>query len=147
MVQLLIDLHLAEAKIIERRYREQDSAHWDYHQEEKKIFRLYRVDSSQYAQSYAFYAKNAEQLKQIYAAVVDSLSYRENIARNESPNPKQKSAPTTDGSLTPPPSRELVPRSIDSVLANPAEVRQLPDSLRRLRKRRLQELRPQNKPR
>ncbi|GAB4402064.1 MAG: hypothetical protein OHK0053_25630 [Microscillaceae bacterium] len=147
MVQLLIDLHLAEAEIIERRYREQDSAYWDYYQMEKKIFRRYQVDSLQYARSYAFYAKKAEQLKQIYAAVVDSLSYRENIARNESTKPGAKKTSSSGSSFPATQTGDSIPKTIDSFSINPAEARRLPDSLRRLRKRRLQELRPQNKPR
>ncbi len=78
MTSILIEMHLAEAYIIESRFKIEDSARVAFKQMEKEIFKKYNTDSSRYARSYQYYALNIEKLDKIYSAVVDSLSEREN---------------------------------------------------------------------
>lgn len=81
MSSILTDLHLAEAYILESRYRNEDTARVAYTQLEKEVFKKYKTDSLTYAKSYRFYARNVTELNEIYNAVVDTLSYRESVAK------------------------------------------------------------------
>lgn len=77
MTSILIEMHLAEAYIIESRFRNEDSARVAFKKMEEDIFKKYNTDSSRYARSYQYYAINIEKLDKIYANVVDSLNAKE----------------------------------------------------------------------
>lgn len=81
MVAILIDIHIAEAEIIEKQYvHGDDSANVAYQKDEKKIFKKHKIDSLTYNRSFNYYAQNMNLLDEIYGIVVDSLSYRETLA-------------------------------------------------------------------
>ncbi|NJO00762.1 MAG: DUF4296 domain-containing protein [Bacteroidia bacterium] len=82
MVNLLIDIHLAEARIEEQRFRNQDSAMMTYLALEEEVFARHQVDSATYKRSMAFYVSHMPLLDSIYQGVVDSLIYRENVLKS-----------------------------------------------------------------
>jgi hypothetical protein len=78
MINILIDIHIAEAKAGGASLRSQDSATVYYKVLEGDVFKKHGVDSTTYYNSYRYYMRNIKEMDQIYAAVVDSLSLREN---------------------------------------------------------------------
>ncbi len=78
MINILIDIHIAEAKASGASLRSQDSVTVYYKTLEQDVFKKHGVDSTTYYNSYRYYMANIKQMDQIYAAVVDSLSLREN---------------------------------------------------------------------
>jgi len=78
MINILIDIHVAEARAGGAALRSQDSSTVYYKVLEAEVFKKHGVDSTTYYNSYRYYMNNLKQMDQIYAAVVDSLSLREN---------------------------------------------------------------------
>lgn len=74
MVAFLVDLHLAEAKISYMGNSPVDSAEKMFRNYEAYLFEKHGIEDSVYLQSYEYYLAHMEQLDEIYAAVVDSLS-------------------------------------------------------------------------
>ena len=78
MINILIDIHIAEARAGGAALRSQDSSTVYYKVLEGDVFKKHGVDSTTYYRSYRYYMNNIKEMDQIYAAVVDSLSLREN---------------------------------------------------------------------
>ena len=76
MVQVLIDVHLAESTVSSRNMP-QDSAAVLYKMYENQIFQKHGVTDSLYRKSYKWYIENVEVMDDVYEEVVDSLSLRE----------------------------------------------------------------------
>ncbi len=74
MTSILIDLHLAEAKMSYTGSRNADSIEIIYRNYEYAIFEDHNVTDSVYFRSYEYYLDQMEEMEQIYSAVVDSLS-------------------------------------------------------------------------
>jgi cAMP phosphodiesterase len=83
MIGILIDIHLAEAKVGRLPFRSLDSSKALFRKMEHDIFKKHRTDTATYRKSFNFYLNNTAYLDEIYAAVVDSLSYRKNIGKVE----------------------------------------------------------------
>lgn len=83
MISLLIDIHLAEAKVGRLPFRSPDSSRVLFSKMELDIFKKHYVDTATYRRSFEFYLQNTAYLDAIYAAVIDSLSYRESISKME----------------------------------------------------------------
>lgn len=81
MISILIDIHLAEAKVGRLPFRSLDSSKVLFRKMELDIFKKHQTDTATYRKSFEFYLNNTAYLDDIYAAVVDSLSYRENIGK------------------------------------------------------------------
>lgn len=81
MVEILIDLHLSEARVGQFNFRTYDSTKALYSDYEMDIFKKYKVDSAAYNKSYQYYLQNTKMMEDIYTAVVDSLSLRENLMK------------------------------------------------------------------
>ncbi|MCS6821591.1 MAG: DUF4296 domain-containing protein [Microscillaceae bacterium] len=81
MVDILVDLHIAEAMVMEKNYASPDSAYATFQMMQSQILKWHQVDSLTYHQSYAFYLKDMKLLDEVYAAVVDSLSYKSAIGK------------------------------------------------------------------
>jgi len=81
MINILIDIHVAEAKANSASLRSQDSVAVYYKVLEREVFKKHGVDSVKYYSSYRYYMQHLKQMDQIYAAVVDSLSLRENSVK------------------------------------------------------------------
>lgn len=74
MVAFLVDLHLAEAKISYAGVGRADSTEQMFRNYEAYLFEKHNITDSVYYQSYEYYLAHMEQLDEIYASVVDSLS-------------------------------------------------------------------------
>jgi len=74
MTSILIDLHLAEAKMSYTGSRKADSIEIIYRNYEYAIFQDHSITDSVYFRSYEYYLDHMAEMEQIYAAVVDSLS-------------------------------------------------------------------------
>ena len=80
MVDIMIDIHLAEAGIQDLRLRK-DSAVKVFAAQEKYIFKKYGVSDSSFLRSYNFYLENPEMMEEMYTAVIDSLSLKQVLLR------------------------------------------------------------------
>ncbi|UXX79048.1 DUF4296 domain-containing protein [Reichenbachiella carrageenanivorans] len=73
MVELLIDIHILEARVDKLRLSN-DSAYAVYNTLERELFEKRGVDKPQYEVSYQYYLSNPILLDKIYTIVVDSLN-------------------------------------------------------------------------
>jgi hypothetical protein len=76
MVKILIDIHLAEAKVTQRGLPP-DSAIKTFQKSENDILRKNGTKPEIFKRSYDYYIHHLQGMDDIYAAVVDSLSFRE----------------------------------------------------------------------
>lgn len=83
MINILVDLHVLEQSIAYRSYTG-DSALRIYNEAAKEVYRKHAIDSLSFHTSYDHYLKNFAHMNEIYSAVVDTLSYREALARSTS---------------------------------------------------------------
>jgi hypothetical protein len=81
MINILTDIHIAEAKANRSQLRSYDSIQVYYKSLEKDVFKKYGVDTTVYKQSYAYYLEHMEVMDEIYTAVVDTLNMREAFNR------------------------------------------------------------------
>ncbi len=84
MVSFLVDLHLAEAKISYAGIGKADSTERMFRNYEAYLFKKHHITDSVYYQSYEYYLAQMDQLDEIYASVVDSLSVLDTIEKNKS---------------------------------------------------------------
>ena len=82
MTQVLIDIHLAEAKVAVRNLSP-DTAQMLYEIHKRKIYQDYKISPERFKESFDFYSRNLNEMDKIYEAVVDSLSLREGTGRLE----------------------------------------------------------------
>jgi len=80
MVSLLIDVHIAQGAIRELRLGT-DSAAYLFKVFERESMLKHNTKDSTFYKSYSWYLDHPEQMFEIYAAVVDTLSLRESLAR------------------------------------------------------------------
>jgi hypothetical protein len=90
MVALLIDIEIAEATINERRYAIYDTGKAAYYKMEAQIFKKHQTDSSKYRRSMQFYSKNLAVMEGIYTTVLDSLNFREAVAKSKNKKKEAK---------------------------------------------------------
>ncbi|MGD1889175.1 MAG: DUF4296 domain-containing protein, partial [Cyclobacteriaceae bacterium] len=81
MVSILIDLHLAEAKMSYTGSRKADSIEIIYRNYERTIFNEHSVTDSTYFRSYEYYLEHMDQMERIYTAVVDSFSVMNSLEK------------------------------------------------------------------
>lgn len=94
MIQVLIDIHLAESQV-PNLVSTPDSAYFLNKAFEQKVFQKHQIDSATYYQSYAYYLENIAEFEKMYAVVVDSLVYREsthNLGKPMESSPKKTSS-------------------------------------------------------
>ena len=84
MVDLVLETQLLEAKVIEAKIKDQDSAIQVYNQQEKLLFDEYGVDSAAYYESHAYYVQELE----IFQRVMDSVVIRLDSMRKKEETPK-----------------------------------------------------------
>lgn len=77
MADILTDIHIAEARISMLGLRSLDSSLRAYDSLQVDIWRHNKIDSSRYAQSYAYYISNPANLADIYVKVDSNLAKRE----------------------------------------------------------------------
>ena len=78
MTTILIDMHLAEAKVSSLGLRK-DSSDLLYEVMEKRILEKQEISEATYLRSYNYYLDNIKLMEDVYGRVVDSLSLRESI--------------------------------------------------------------------
>ena len=85
MVDILIDIHILEAKVIKLRLKT-DSAKAVYNSLEEELFKSHEVEKDIYEKSYQYYLVNTKEMQSIYNVVVDSLNLRHQrtTVKNES---------------------------------------------------------------
>jgi ferritin-like metal-binding protein YciE len=76
MANILSDVHIAEARISQMHLKSMDSSVVIYDYLQKKIYKKYQTDSSEYKKSYNFYASNPESLEEIYNLVTKKIAVR-----------------------------------------------------------------------
>ena len=76
MVSILIDLHVAEAKV-ERLGVMTDSGAIYYKNLQKAVFKKHKITEKEFFKNYDYYLVNVSELDKIYEKVIDSLSMRE----------------------------------------------------------------------
>lgn len=80
MVQILADIHTAEAQI-ESQVVYPDTAIMVFNQQEKAIFEKHEVTEQQFRDTYNYYQENLKQMDALYEIIVDTLSLRETKMR------------------------------------------------------------------
>lgn len=78
MIEILAELHLAEAKIKSVRINTTDSARNLFAVYELAILNKYGIDSAQYNESKAFYLQHPVLMRKINQALLDTLANRQN---------------------------------------------------------------------
>ncbi|GAB3267992.1 hypothetical protein GCM10027347_37220 [Larkinella harenae] len=79
MVQVLTEIHLAEARVTKMNRVSQDSNTLIYKRLEMRVFKKYQVDTAAYSKSYTYYSSNPEQLADIYKQVTEELERRKKL--------------------------------------------------------------------
>ena len=80
MVSVLIDIHIAQSAIQNLRLGT-DSAAYLFKVFERQSLSEHGTKDTAFYKSYSWYLDNPEKMFEIYAAVVDTLSLRESLAR------------------------------------------------------------------
>jgi 3-hydroxyacyl-CoA dehydrogenase len=83
MVNILVDIHIAEAKANRVLLRSYDSTQAYYKKLEQDVFKKHQVDSAVYRKSFTYYMDHMKQMDEIYTAVVDSLNVKEKVGKLE----------------------------------------------------------------
>lgn len=85
MVQLLADVHIAEARI-ESRIVYPDTALMVFNREQQQIFEEHGVAPEDFRKTYQFYLENLSQMDRLYEVILDTLSVREAKLRANNPD-------------------------------------------------------------
>lgn len=80
MVQILADIHIAEAQI-ENKIFYPDTAIMTFNLKEKEIFRKHDVTEEKFRETYQYYKDNLKEMDALYEIIVDTLSLRETKMR------------------------------------------------------------------
>ena len=78
MVQVLMEVHILEAKMDNVPVEPYDSTQAVYEHFEKLLFQEQGITQEQYERSFNYYIDHPNDLEKIYNAVVDSLMVRQN---------------------------------------------------------------------
>lgn len=76
MVQILADVHIAEARI-ENRIMYPDTALMIYNKEQQLILDKHGVEPEDFRATYSYYLNNLSQMDRLYEIILDTLSVRE----------------------------------------------------------------------
>ncbi len=77
MVELIVDLHIAEARAVQGRINGADTVQAFYNELVAQAFKKNKTDSSVYNKSFRYYSTKPNILDSIYTDVVDSLGLLE----------------------------------------------------------------------
>jgi len=78
MTAILIDVHIAEGKIMELK-QQPDTALIILRHFEDEIFTKYNLSREEYEKSFRYHLNNIKSLQEIYSRVVDSLNVRKEV--------------------------------------------------------------------
>lgn len=76
MVQILADVHIAEARI-ETNVLYPDTALMIFNKEQKQILEAHGVEEEDFRKTYRYYLTHVEQMDKLYEVILDTLSVRE----------------------------------------------------------------------
>ncbi|PVY42407.1 uncharacterized protein DUF4296 [Pontibacter virosus] len=76
MVQILADVHIAEARI-ENHVLYPDTALMVFNKEQMQILSQHGVDEEEFRKTYRYYLNNLPQMDKLYEIILDTLSVRE----------------------------------------------------------------------
>ena len=96
MVQILADVHIAEARI-ETRVLYPDTALMVFNKEEKRILEAHGVKEEDFRKTYQFYLNNLPQMDKLYEMILDTLSVREAKVRAKDGQPATPAPPKPEG--------------------------------------------------
>jgi hypothetical protein len=77
MVRILIDIHIAEARLKQRGSATPDSLMAAFQKAKEEILKRNHTNLEVFKKSYDYYMINLNGMDEIYSAIVDSLSFRE----------------------------------------------------------------------
>ena len=77
MVDLMIDLHVAESRAVQGRINGADTVQAFYNRLVSEAFKRHKTDSSTYNKSFRYYSTKPHLLDSIYNNIVDSLGLME----------------------------------------------------------------------
>jgi hypothetical protein len=77
MVAILTDVHIAEGRVSQMRFRSMDSSIVMYDYFQKKLYKKHQTDSAQYKNSYDYYSANPKKLEDIYDKVAKKIEARQ----------------------------------------------------------------------
>ena len=80
MVQILADVHIAEARI-ETKVLYPDTALMAFNKEEKRILEAHGVKEADFRKTYQYYLNNLPKMDKLYEIILDTLSVREAQAK------------------------------------------------------------------
>ncbi|GAB3747950.1 DUF4296 domain-containing protein [Spirosoma pomorum] len=81
MVNVLTDIHLAEARVGQMGLRSQDSSNIVYMRLEKQIFQKYKLDTARYNASYRYYSTHPREMEAVYKVITARLQKKLDQAR------------------------------------------------------------------
>ena len=90
MVQILADIHVAEAQV-EAKVVYPDTAIMAFNYIEREIFKKHGVTEQEFRDTYQYYKDNLKEMDKLYEIIVDTLSLRETKlrAKNTESDPSQ----------------------------------------------------------
>ncbi|MBT32538.1 MAG: hypothetical protein CMO01_22980 [Thalassobius sp.] len=95
MINILVDLHLAESKVSERKESVSDKVAL-FNAYASHIYEQHNTDSTQYKNSHDYYMQSLDDMKEIYGTVTDSLqSLRDEFEKNDRKQPKKNEKPNS----------------------------------------------------
>lgn len=74
MVEILTEVHLAEASVSRMSLRSIDSSNVAYKHLESQVFKKFGIDTATYRKSYIFYSAHPSDLESIYKKVTQKLT-------------------------------------------------------------------------
>lgn len=77
MVAILSDIHIAESRIMQMHLKSMDSSVVMYDYFQKKLYTKHHTDSTQYKNSYNYYASDPKKLEAIYDRVAKKIEARQ----------------------------------------------------------------------
>ena len=83
MINVLMDIHLVEARIEATGYRNVDTARADYKKLENEVFQKYQIDTARYQKSFLYYTENINLMSDIYNCIRDSFKLKDSLMKAE----------------------------------------------------------------
>jgi hypothetical protein len=77
MVAILSEIHIAESRIVQMHLKSMDSSVLMYDYFQKKLYKKHQTDSTQYKNSYDYYASDPKRLEDIYDKVAKKIEARQ----------------------------------------------------------------------
>jgi hypothetical protein len=100
MVQILADVHIAEARI-ENRILYPDTALMVFSNEQQRILERHAVEEKVFRETYRFYLSDLRRMDKLYEIILDTLSVREAKARIDAVPPSREPSRAAPAKATP----------------------------------------------